>query len=215
MLLDLLRKVIPGDEKSIPATYYEVHKIVDTLRLDYKKIDACPNDFILYNKGSEALEECPMCHVSRWKGEHTSTSEGGASNKQSRIPTKVLRYFPIIPERRPSHFALYLSLSFFTFSLLPQKTRSWNTTYHPCFRVSPPLTPKCLPSVSRLWMRILTEVTVELQIFLENWKLVLAGLIFQYIHGLAVHGVHYLHQPGPVLQDLGFILLPVFKYSNR
>ncbi|ONK62154.1 uncharacterized protein A4U43_C07F950 [Asparagus officinalis] len=61
---------------------------------------------------------------------------------------------------------------------------------------------------TKLWRRISTEVTVELQIFLGNWKLVLAGLIFQYIHGLAVHGVHYLHQPGPVLQDLGFILLP-------
>uniref|UniRef100_A0A2P2M404 Phosphatidylinositol:ceramide inositolphosphotransferase 1 n=1 Tax=Rhizophora mucronata TaxID=61149 RepID=A0A2P2M404_RHIMU len=30
----------------------------------------------------------------------------------------------------------------------------------------------------------------------------------QYIHGLAARGVHYLHQPGPVLQDLGFLLLP-------
>lgn len=32
---------------------------------------------------------------------------------------------------------------------------------------------------------------------------------FQYIHGLAAHGVHYLHQPGPTLQDTGFFLIPV------
>ncbi|KAG4123782.1 hypothetical protein ERO13_D11G347200v2 [Gossypium hirsutum] len=31
---------------------------------------------------------------------------------------------------------------------------------------------------------------------------------FQYIHGLAAHGVHYLHRPGPTLQDLGYFLLP-------
>lgn len=31
----------------------------------------------------------------------------------------------------------------------------------------------------------------------------------QYIHGLAARGVHYLHRPGPLLQDIGFLLLPV------
>ncbi|KAH9736263.1 phosphatidylinositol:ceramide inositolphosphotransferase 1 [Citrus sinensis] len=30
----------------------------------------------------------------------------------------------------------------------------------------------------------------------------------KYIHGLAARGVHYLHRPGPTLQDLGFMLLP-------
>lgn len=31
----------------------------------------------------------------------------------------------------------------------------------------------------------------------------------QYIHGLAARGVHYLHRPGPILQDMGFMALPV------
>lgn len=31
----------------------------------------------------------------------------------------------------------------------------------------------------------------------------------QYIHGLAARGVHYFHRPGPILQDVGFFLLPV------
>ena len=34
-------------------------------------------------------------------------------------------------------------------------------------------------------------------------------LCFQYIHGLAARGVHYLHRPGPILQDVGFMFLPV------
>ncbi|WRX23319.1 Sphingomyelin synthase-like domain - like 1 [Theobroma cacao] len=61
---------------------------------------------------------------------------------------------------------------------------------------------------SKLWKRICAETTTEVNLLLDNWKYLLAGLIFQYIHGLAARGVHYLHQPGPTLQDLGFILLP-------
>ncbi|XP_027350815.1 phosphatidylinositol:ceramide inositolphosphotransferase 1-like [Abrus precatorius] len=61
---------------------------------------------------------------------------------------------------------------------------------------------------SKLWKRICAETTTEINLLGENWKYLLAGLIFQYIHGLAARGVHYLHRPGPTLQDLGFLLLP-------
>lgn len=61
---------------------------------------------------------------------------------------------------------------------------------------------------SKLWKRVCAETTTELNLLLENWKYLLAGLIFQYIHGLAARGVHYLHRPGPTLQDVGFFLLP-------
>ncbi|XP_068649878.1 phosphatidylinositol:ceramide inositolphosphotransferase-like isoform X2 [Aristolochia californica] len=61
---------------------------------------------------------------------------------------------------------------------------------------------------SKLWRRVCMETSVELQLLAEKWKLLLSGLLFQYIHGLAARGVHYLHHPGPMLQDLGFFLLP-------
>jgi len=61
---------------------------------------------------------------------------------------------------------------------------------------------------SKLVRRITSETSVELKILSDKWRLLLAGLIFQYIHGLAAHGVHYLHRPGPTLQDLGFMILP-------
>ncbi|KAA3455045.1 phosphatidylinositol:ceramide inositolphosphotransferase 1-like isoform X1 [Gossypium australe] len=61
---------------------------------------------------------------------------------------------------------------------------------------------------SKLWKRICSETTTEINLLLDNWKYLLAGLIFQYIHGLAARGVHYLHRPGPTLQDLGFYILP-------
>ncbi|KAL0927002.1 hypothetical protein M5K25_003262 [Dendrobium thyrsiflorum] len=61
---------------------------------------------------------------------------------------------------------------------------------------------------SKLWKKIFMETYVELQLLAEKWKFLLAGLVFQYIHGLAARGVHYLHRPGPVLYDLGFAILP-------
>lgn len=61
---------------------------------------------------------------------------------------------------------------------------------------------------SKLWKRICAETTTELHLLAENWKYLLGGIICQYIHGIAARGVHYIHRPGPVLQDLGFFLLP-------
>ncbi|KAH0889643.1 hypothetical protein HID58_052072 [Brassica napus] len=61
---------------------------------------------------------------------------------------------------------------------------------------------------SKLWRRFCSEITTEIGLLAENWKYLLAGLILQYIHGLAAKGVHYIHRPGPTLQDLGFFLLP-------
>ncbi|XP_028123426.1 phosphatidylinositol:ceramide inositolphosphotransferase 1-like isoform X1 [Camellia sinensis] len=60
----------------------------------------------------------------------------------------------------------------------------------------------------KLWKRFWAEITTELKLLFENWKYLVAGIICQYIHGLAARGVHYFHQPGPILQDVGFFLLP-------
>ncbi|CAA0830541.1 Phosphatidylinositol\\x3aceramide inositolphosphotransferase 2 [Striga hermonthica] len=61
---------------------------------------------------------------------------------------------------------------------------------------------------SKLWKRFCAEITTEINLLAENWKYILGGLICQYIHGLAARGVHYFHRPGPILQDIGFFLLP-------
>ncbi|XP_073311050.1 phosphatidylinositol:ceramide inositolphosphotransferase 2-like [Primulina huaijiensis] len=61
---------------------------------------------------------------------------------------------------------------------------------------------------SKLWKRICAETTTEIKLLAENWKYILGGIICQYIHGLAARGVHYFHRPGPILQDVGFYLLP-------
>ncbi|XP_075634329.1 phosphatidylinositol:ceramide inositolphosphotransferase 3 isoform X1 [Castanea sativa] len=66
----------------------------------------------------------------------------------------------------------------------------------------------------KLWRKICTEASAEVSLLSENWKLLLAGLVFQYVHGLAAHGVHYLHRPGPILQDAGFFLIPEIGQSK-
>lgn len=60
----------------------------------------------------------------------------------------------------------------------------------------------------KLWRKICAETFIESALIAENWKPLLAGIFFQYIHGIAAHGIHYLHRPGPILQDTGFFLLP-------
>ncbi|XP_038706404.1 phosphatidylinositol:ceramide inositolphosphotransferase 3-like isoform X2 [Tripterygium wilfordii] len=62
--------------------------------------------------------------------------------------------------------------------------------------------------LKKLWRKVCTETSIEISLLSENWKFLLAGIVFQYIHGLAAHGVHYLHRPGTILQDAGFFLLP-------
>ncbi|KAK4270416.1 hypothetical protein QN277_023453 [Acacia crassicarpa] len=61
---------------------------------------------------------------------------------------------------------------------------------------------------SKLWKRFCSEATTEINLLAENWKYLLAGLVFQYMHAVAARGVHYFHRPGPLLQDVGFYLLP-------
>ncbi|XP_074354082.1 phosphatidylinositol:ceramide inositolphosphotransferase 2-like isoform X2 [Apium graveolens] len=60
---------------------------------------------------------------------------------------------------------------------------------------------------SKRWRIICAETTAEISLLIENWKYLLAGLIGQYMHGVAARGVHFIHRPGPVLQDTGFLLL--------
>ena len=55
--------------------------------MDYKAIDACPNDHIIYY-GQYALEnKCPQCEISRYRTDQVT----------KKVPCKVVRYIPIIP----------------------------------------------------------------------------------------------------------------------
>ena len=65
MLLELLQDAFLDAE--IPTTFYEAKKIINRLGLNYQKIDACPNDCMLYWGDDASKENCKRCHTSRYK----------------------------------------------------------------------------------------------------------------------------------------------------
>ena len=101
MLIKLLGEAFP-QIMEFPSSYYEAKKMVNSLGLGYEKIDACPNDCILYWGESSEKDRCHVCGVSRWKtvkGKERQTSEENANVKVGE-PAKAMRYFPLIPRLR-------------------------------------------------------------------------------------------------------------------
>jgi hypothetical protein len=71
---------------SIPTSYHEAKKLICALGLGYVSIHVCPNNSVLFRKGLEKEDKCPVCDASRWK-----------DGDRKKIPQKVLRHFPLIP----------------------------------------------------------------------------------------------------------------------
>lgn len=96
-ILELFSLVLPKDHY-IPNSLEKVQKVIRDLGLDYQKIHACFNDCVLFRKEYADLDECPICHESRWKEGSSTTSEANSSCRtKRRIPRKILRYFPLTP----------------------------------------------------------------------------------------------------------------------
>ncbi|XP_060182233.1 uncharacterized protein LOC132611890 [Lycium barbarum] len=83
----LMKEDALPEGETLPSSFYETKKIVESLGLKYEKIHACPNDCMLFRKefSSKDVNECKICGASRWK------------NNARKIPAKVLRYFPLKP----------------------------------------------------------------------------------------------------------------------
>ncbi|KAJ0046364.1 hypothetical protein Pint_04209 [Pistacia integerrima] len=92
-LLCTLHDVLP-DENSMPKSMYDTKKVMAALGLQYEKIHACQNDCIIFRNEYKDLSKCPSCGVSRWK------KQVGKSSSNSKVPSKVLWYFPLIPRFR-------------------------------------------------------------------------------------------------------------------
>ncbi|XP_063936159.1 uncharacterized protein LOC135147220 [Daucus carota subsp. sativus] len=89
-ILQLLKEVVPNI--NVPASFNSAKNIIKDLGLDYKKIHACPNDCILYWGENKNKDSCKTCGVSRWKSVAQEADEDN-----SKIPAKVMPYFPLIP----------------------------------------------------------------------------------------------------------------------
>ncbi|WMV24439.1 hypothetical protein MTR67_017824 [Solanum verrucosum] len=94
-LLELLKEVMP--ELNIPPFYNKTKSMVKNLGLDYEKIDACPNDCMLFRNDHKDDEFCLTCGASRYIISPEVDSELEPSKKQHRVSAKTLRHFPLIP----------------------------------------------------------------------------------------------------------------------
>ncbi|XP_019255093.1 PREDICTED: uncharacterized protein LOC109233677 [Nicotiana attenuata] len=91
----LLRKenksYIRGVKISVPESFNKARNMITNLGLHYEKMHACPNDCMLFWKENANADNCSICGSSRWK------SAGPLTKASSKIPAKVLSYFPLKP----------------------------------------------------------------------------------------------------------------------
>ena len=58
---------MPLEKNTLPKSYYHAKKILCPMGMEYQKIQACPNDCMLYRHEFEEMSKCPRCGVSRYK----------------------------------------------------------------------------------------------------------------------------------------------------
>ena len=86
-LLMLLSTSILPQGNCLPKTEYEARKILRRLGLAYNMINACPKGCCLFKGDSEDADKCPVCDHDRYR-----------MCGRSRVPTLILRHFPLIPQ---------------------------------------------------------------------------------------------------------------------
>ncbi|XP_051127992.1 uncharacterized protein LOC127249292 [Andrographis paniculata] len=83
LLLELLRDALP-DAVILPKNYYKAKKITKKLGFNYKSIDACINNCMLFTGDDVKLKSCAICRASRFVD--------GSPTKAA----KKMRYFPLV-----------------------------------------------------------------------------------------------------------------------
>ncbi|XP_004289395.1 PREDICTED: uncharacterized protein LOC101310170 [Fragaria vesca subsp. vesca] len=91
-ILILFHTLLP-DGNEVPGSVNLAKKTLSALGMKYEKIDACPNDCILYRDLNVDAKKCPSCNASRWKLAKDGSEKVG-------VLTKTLWYFPLIPRFR-------------------------------------------------------------------------------------------------------------------
>ena len=89
-LLSVLADSLPKNNE-IPTSMYKTKNTMSALDLEYVKIHACLNDYILYRKKHEGLSKCPTYGLCRWKKKDSIVDQ-----YKKGIPAKVLWHFPPI-----------------------------------------------------------------------------------------------------------------------
>ncbi|XP_016206754.1 uncharacterized protein LOC107647150 [Arachis ipaensis] len=99
MILELLCEAF--EHAKILASLHDAKRIIRKLGIAYKKIDACPNDCMLYQGSDQVLSRCKICGTSRWKQKTRRNSiiriNVVVKKKGKPQAAKVLRYFSLVP----------------------------------------------------------------------------------------------------------------------
>jgi hypothetical protein len=97
-MLKIVKDKLP-ENNELPSTTYEVKQTVSPLGLEVQKIHACPNDCIIYRETEhENWEACLVCKALCYKirRDDDPSALEGAPPKMTKVPAKVMWYFPII-----------------------------------------------------------------------------------------------------------------------
>ena len=97
-ITELIKEAFP--DVNLPPSFSAAKNMIRDLGLDYQKIHACRNDCMLYWAENVNKNECKICGVSRWKdieNPNTASVSNDFEQKKSKVPAKVLRYFPLKP----------------------------------------------------------------------------------------------------------------------
>jgi hypothetical protein len=92
MILSLIGDILPANHK-MPKDVYQSRKLLSGLGMDYKKIDVCPNNCMLFWKNDIDLKKCRKCQESRFV---EVVNEDG-EKVTTEIAQKQLRYMPLMP----------------------------------------------------------------------------------------------------------------------
>jgi hypothetical protein len=91
-LLNLISDVFPENHK-MPKDKYQSKKLLSGLGMDYKKIDVCDNNCMLFWNETASEKKCTVCAERRFV--EVENDDGLTVTKK--IARKQLRYMPLIP----------------------------------------------------------------------------------------------------------------------
>lgn len=88
MLPDLLKEAFLEAFSHLPKNAYEANKLLKQLGIGYKKLDACPNDCIIYWRDKDTWKKFKTCKQSRWQ-----LIEKDLTGEKRKIPLKSYGIF--------------------------------------------------------------------------------------------------------------------------
>nr|GEW72401.1 hypothetical protein [Tanacetum cinerariifolium] len=91
-VLEFLHQEMLSEDNELPIPTYQAKKLMCPMDLEIERIDACPNDCMLYRDNEKDLHACKVCKTSRYVQQN---GPNGDVTKDG-LHAKLLWYFLII-----------------------------------------------------------------------------------------------------------------------